>query len=516
MNANREFEVNDTAWTPSPLGEGRGEAIRRKGNLLLIACFLLLVGSAYSQSTEEALRYSELRFGGSARGMAVAGAMGAIGADYSSVINNPAGLGLFRKTELMFTFRFENMNTESQYDNGFTSDNRFNFNVGNLGAAFAGKKERGGWKNINFGIGYNRLANYHAERYYRGNPTDNSILQSYADEATGTPADQLSYGDQSFESVLAYDAYLINPLPSDITQYTTVTDNADVDQRINVETRGATDELSFAVAGNYKHKLYVGGYLGIPFIFYKERGYHRETSLAAGDEVFNSFTMNDQLNTFGAGVNFKMGLIYRPSDWVRLGAAFHTPTYFGIRDEYSSSVTVSFDTLPNPDLVFPITYEGEFDYNLTTPMRFVGSVGVILKKYAFLSFDYEWVDYSRAQYHTASELSDFEKDVNEDIAGLYGSAHIFRAGAEAALDNFRFRAGYAHYGSPYENAAALGDYDGSANYFTGGIGIRLKKVYFDLAYVHGKSKSVNLAVNDELAYDEAIRNSVMITTGFRF
>lgn len=477
---------------------------------------LMFAVAAFAQSAEEALRYSELRFGGSSRGMAVAGAMGAIGADYSSVINNPAGLALFRKTEMMFTFRFENLKTESEYESSFTSDNRFNFNVGNIGAVFNLKKKPGNWKDINFGIGYNRLANYHANRYYRSSSTDNSVLESYADELAGTPADQISYGDQSFESVLAYDAWLVNPAPADNTQYTTVTDNSDVDQRIHIETRGATDELSFSAAGNFKHKLYVGGYLGIPFIFYKERGYHREANLAAGDEVFNSFTMNDQLNTFGAGVNFKLGLIYRPSDWVRLGAAFHTPTYFGISDEYSTTVSASFDTLPDPDLNFPITYEGKFDYNLTTPMRFVGSIGVILKKYAFFSFDYEWVDYSRAQYHTASKFRDFEMAVNDDIKGLYGSAHVFRAGAEVALDNFRLRAGYAHYGSPYENAAQLGDYDGAADYFTGGIGIRLKKVYFDLAYIHGKSKSVNLAVNDELAYDTAIRNSVTVTTGFRF
>lgn len=483
-----------------------------KMKLFLVACSLWLASSASAQSAEEALRYSELRFSGSSRGMAVAGAMGAIGADYSSVINNPAGLGLFRKTEMMFTFRFENLKTESKYDNNYTSDNRFNFNVGNMGAAFNLKKKPRNWKDINFGIGYNRLANFHSERYYRGNPTDNSILQSYADELTGTPADQLSYGAQSFESVLAYDAWLVNPVPSDITQYTTVTENVDVDQRINIETKGALDELSFSAAGNFNHKLYVGGYLGIPFIFYKERGYHREANKSSDTDAFNYFEMRDYLNTFGAGVNFKMGVIYRPSDWVRLGAAFHTPTYFGMHDDFSSTVYSNFDTI---DYWIESPF-GEFDYNLTTPMRFVGSAGVILKKFAFLSVDYEWVDYSRAQYKTDSQFSDFENEINSDIKSLYGSAHIIRAGVEAALDNFRLRAGYAHYGSPYENAAALGDYDGSANYFTGGIGIRLKKVYFDLAYIYGKSKSVNLAVNDELAYDEAIRNSVTVTTGFRF
>src|SRR6187200_632847 len=108
-------------------------------NFLLVACCLLFAASAFAQSADEALRYSELRFGGSARGMGVAGAFGAIGADFSSVINNPAGLALYQKNELMFTFRFEPTKNESFYDGGTATDNRFNFNLGNLGMAFAGQ-----------------------------------------------------------------------------------------------------------------------------------------------------------------------------------------------------------------------------------------------------------------------------------------------------------------------------------------------------------------------------------------
>jgi hypothetical protein len=141
---------------------------------------------------------------------------------------------------------------------------------------------------------------------------------------------------------------------------------------------------------------------------------------------------------------------------------------------------------------------------------------LIFKKYAFLSFDYEWVNYKSAHYKMDSQYTDFEMNVNNDISSLYGSGHIFRAGAEVALDKFRLRGGYAHYGSPYENTNIVGDYDASVNYYTGGIGIRLKKVYFDFTYVRSHTKAVNLTVNDVLAYDETTDDRFMMTTGFRF
>jgi hypothetical protein len=149
-------------------------------------------------------------------------------------------------------------------------------------------------------------------------------------------------------------------------------------------------------------------------------------------------------------------------------------------------------------------------------MRFVGSVGFIARKYAFISFDYEWVDYSNAKYKMDSPYTDFEYSLNDDIRTQYGSANVYRAGIEWALDKFRLRGGFAHYGSPYDNADFLGDYNASVNYYTGGVGFRFKKAYVDLAYVRSHSKTVNLTVNDELAYDEVKGNKFMVTTGFRF
>lgn len=475
-------------------------------------------GFSFAQSADEALRYSELRFGGTARGMGVAGAFGAIGADYSSAISNPGGLALFRKSEAMFSLNLDQIKNNSSYEDSRAYDDRFNFSMPNLGVVFSRKiKNDNHWNFVNFGLGYNRLANFHANSFYKSNATDNSLLKGYANELTGTAANELSYsGNYSIESVLAYDAWLVNAQTGDNTKYYTVADNTDVNQQISIEKRGAIDELSVAVAANYHDKVYFGGYLGIPLLFYRERIRHSEQNPASDNEYFNSFELSQRLNTSGLGVNFKMGVICRPIDWLRLGAAFHTPTYYGIADDYSSAITASFDSLPDPNLQFPIAAQGEFDYNLVTPARVVGSIGLVARKFAFFSFDYEWVDYSNARYKMKSPYSEFEMSVNDDIRHHFAPANVYRAGAELALNKFRLRGGFAHYDSPYQHTADMGDFDASVNYYTFGAGVRLSRVYIDFAYVRSHSKAVNLTVNDVPAFDKITGNKFMVTTGIRF
>ena len=158
--------------------------------LTSIAVIILFsTGISFGQSADEALRYSSLRFGGTARGMGVAGAFGAIGADYSSVISNPAGLGLLRKTELMFTLQLQQVKFDSEYDGNRTSDDRFNFSLANIGIMIPVKlnKSDSDWKFVNLGIGYNRLANFHTNRFYQNPSGNNSILSGLAAELNGIP-----------------------------------------------------------------------------------------------------------------------------------------------------------------------------------------------------------------------------------------------------------------------------------------------------------------------------------------
>ncbi|MCK4360276.1 MAG: hypothetical protein KAV70_00910, partial [Bacteroidales bacterium] len=58
--------------------------------ILIIAVII----PALSQNSVDALRYSKITFGGTARYMGMCGAFGALGADFSVLSTNPAGIGL--------------------------------------------------------------------------------------------------------------------------------------------------------------------------------------------------------------------------------------------------------------------------------------------------------------------------------------------------------------------------------------------------------------------------------------
>ena len=80
---------------------------------LLPAFALFLSANMFAQTTGDVLRYSYLRPGGTGRFIGTGGAMGALGADFSTLSTNPAGLALFRTDELTVTpgLKFAHTNT---------------------------------------------------------------------------------------------------------------------------------------------------------------------------------------------------------------------------------------------------------------------------------------------------------------------------------------------------------------------------------------------------------------------
>ena len=47
------------------------------------------------------------------------------------------------------------------------------------------------------------------------------------------------------------------------------------------------------------------------------------------------FEVIETLQTKGYGVNGKIGLIYKPVEYVRLGLAFHSPTFYELTDNHN-------------------------------------------------------------------------------------------------------------------------------------------------------------------------------------
>jgi hypothetical protein len=446
---------------------------------IVLSLILIIPVRSYSQTDEDALRYSQINIAGTARYTSMGGAFGALGGDFSTLSWNPAGIAIYRTSEFTFSPSLYLEKTNSEFPGNSTNATKYNFNISNLGFVYTqkvGKDESAyGWKNWNFGFGINRINNFHTKSYYQGVNHDNSLLDYFAEHADGTVPENLN----AFYENLPYQTYLINPDSNNF--YSTVIPSGGELQRRNSTTRGAITEMAISFGGKYSNKLYLGGSLGFDFLRYIEETTYEEldaTNSIPGD--FNNFSFNQNVTTHGVGINLKLGLIYRAADWVRLGAAFHTPTFYSMTDDFSNSMQSSFD---NGDVYSQSSPAGTFDYNLTTPLRAIGSVAFIIGKTGLISADYEFVDYSSAEFDASGVgLS----DVNNTIQNKYTAAGNLRIGTEWRYENFSFRGGYAMSGSPFNSTYKPSGADMSQNSYSLGLGIRDQDFFIDFGYILSK------------------------------
>lgn len=491
---------------------------------IAISSVLLLSGSLKAQTEADALRYSQSSVNGTAKSISMGGAFGALGGDLSVMSTNPAGIGIYRKSEFNFSPSIYTTKVTSDYLDKVNYEFKSNFNLGNIGAVFTFPVVRydtlSGWNSWSLGIGYNRINNYHNKTSFFGTNAQNSYLDNYLEEVNsgiGTnPGNLYQYGAR-----MAFDTYLLNPVSNaDSTHYTSEIPKGGAMQSYTSTVKGATGEIPISLGGNYGDKLYIGATLGIPYINYEEDIKWQETdekgTIKTSDTTnFKSYTLNQSISTRGTGVNFKFGMIYRVHDWLRIGASVHTPTYYQLTDEYSYEMYSEFENGNNysskPD-------KGKFNYELITPMKAIGSAALIIGKSGLISADVEFIDYSEMKLTSAIDAF---YDKNQLIQDKYSMATNVRLGTEWRYNEYSFRGGFAHFGSPYKSAAKYEGADNSRTSYSLGLGIRDRNYFIDFGYVLTSGKTFfNYYTLKNQDYESAVNTNVshnfVITTGVKF
>jgi hypothetical protein len=456
---------------------------------MFITCLFLPL-SLSAQNEIDALRYSQTMIGSTARSLSMGGAFGALGGDYSCLSTNPAGIGIFRKSDFSFSLGFAGRDYVTDFGGSSTSDDRFDVDIPNLGLVLASgsQKSGGAGSGVAFAIAYNRLASFNNSITFEGRNENNSILDSFLEEVnaeSGTPSNQLAEL-HPFRGNLAYMAWLINPTISDTNQYASVIENGGITQSMKLESTGSMGEFSLGVAGRIDDLLFIGASVSFPNIDYEEIKTFTEQdtdeSVFVSDSTltyqdFRALKYENFLKTTGNGFNLKAGLIAMPLDWLRIGAAIHTPTWFFMSDIYSSRIASQFSN-GSFDVSSP---EGNYSYNLNTSWRSIASLGFIFGKTGLLSFEGELVQYPKAKLK-ASDYAFTEE--NQVINNIYRQTTFnLRAGGEWRYEPFSIRAGMAYYGSPFEARYVDSKTDQRMISYSGGIGYRAKKYYIDLGFV---------------------------------
>jgi hypothetical protein len=477
----------------------------------IICCGIAVLLSLFvlAQNEQDVLRYSRIGFGGIARFMSTGGAFGALGGDISCMSVNPAGLGVFRKSEFTFTPSFYNMNVHSGFADTSSSDERFNMKVDQVGFVVATKPETRtdhGWQMLSMAVNFSRTNSFQANLLMVGN-SRSSLLDSWARSAAGTGFSSLD----AFNEDLAWQTYLLDPY-MDTSHYVDRVPDGDLIKHFKqVEIRGGMGEWTFGGAANYDNRIYIGASIGIPTVKYEETDLYTEEEVYDTVSNFDYMKFEQYLETKGRGINFKAGVIFRPVDWMRIGLAFSSPTNLKLNDTYFSKMTsILGDTVRSYD-----SPDGSYRYTIRTPMRVTGSVAFVVYKFALLTADYEFVDYSDGKLKS-QDYNFF--DENQQVKAKYKSASNIRAGIELKFVPFSVRAGMGYYGSPYNPAV---NNEASRLYICGGVGYRdPDDVFFiDLGFVSQRFTE-NYYFYDQSLVEPVVNKwksvNVLLTAGFRF
>lgn len=391
---------------------------------------------------------------GTARYSGMAGAMGSLGGNSSSVKDNPAGLATSTLSDIGLTF---NVHADNE--------GKCSFNMNDASAVFNFNHHSSGYVSSALAISYNRIRNYSNRLYRYGtiNYTDLDASGALVGTSTG------SFSDEGVE-------------------------------------KGGSGEVNFAYAGNINNMFYFGLSLGLTTLRYNQRSIYQKTSLDpqnVNDWDRNWLYPDDFYRTTeGSGINFKIGMIFQPTDFMRIGASIQTPTKYNCTD-YWEFYQENADEQGNS--VNALT-DSEYNYELHLPFKFNAGIGFMINDRVNLGIDYSMKDFSK----TWVEMNGIEnRPLEEDIENLGKKQNTIKIGAEInVVEGLDIRAGYALTSAPMKNADDMKEYaqrvgglylDADANtgfvpnygvtmtkntqYFTAGLGYTGKVCYIDFAYV---------------------------------
>ena len=541
----------------------------KKKVLAMLLCGLPLLINA--QDAFDVLQMSQTELRGTSRFQSMAGAFGALGGDLSTLTQNPAGIGVYRSSDLGVTLSLDFNSTKA----GINKLNETKFNVNNVGYVGAIRLNSESVPNLNFGFTYNRIQSFN--RHYVGGVANipTSMSNFVADEFVNVPG----YTDGDLYWDEDYNPYFDGYAPwAAVTMFDMTTQNGGyvgiinsngdymqglfgdgtaADAYYSVDESGHADEYNIAFGGNIANKLYFGLDFGILDLDFKSTQTYEEEmdnpyvmaddndlfeSPIVSDNTYAKWALTNYLHSEGTGVNFKFGLIWKPVQALRIGAAFHMPTYYDMRDTYL--VSAKLHAYQDDELLYRASkssndgYRYSGTYTIKTPWHFMGSVAGVIGTNGILSLDYEYV--ANETMRIGDDRNNDYPDVTDNVKAYFKPSHIIRVGGEYRVTpSFSLRAGYSYKTTQVEkgvdeyeyNIATVGtnpayQYDNAVHNITAGIGYRYQKFYADLAYVHKMRKSVYNAfspINDNYGYEPNVsadvtdhNNRISLTLGMRF
>ncbi len=363
-------------------------------------CSLFLMNTVVAQDVD---RLSERTIMGTARYVGMSGAMAAIGGDPSAVRDNPAGLGVYQRSEILVTGDLALDRTVQNSTVGPKKQTLLMIPQASWVISLSNS-----WLDEGV-IGHNIMLSFHRLQSFR---------RAYSAEGDKDASLGALLGSYGIDFGVPYCADRYNNF-----------------QSLKIQESGYINEYSFDWGMNISHKWYVGVGLHLQSLLFRSEGDYYETfnRTNAEDQMYD-VENESSLTLSGVSCTSSVGIICRPCQWVRLGLAVHTPS-LGSLTTYTSGTfsartdSVRFSNAPELD---DVTYAFHLPFRMSASVAAqIGSIGMISLQY----------DYQRAIYRKSSIVAP-------------PNLHTLKAGLEIVpVNGLYINAGYA-----YESTFARNDW----------------------------------------------------------
>ena len=453
--------------------------------------------SVLAQNEADVFRYSKRNQLGSVRTMGLSGAYGALGADLASSGINPAGIGMYRRSDAGGTFGIYTNRVESSLDNNLNTTNA-NGTFANVGVTLTIPSINPNAPFFSFTF-YHQTSAVYDERYnIEDLEMSNSILESLLANVQNEVHYSLldDFDNNYFYESLAWYNFLLDTIPGENNEYFLpfVTDSLNPVQVSYIrQGEGNMSDNNFSVAYTAEGVFSMGATITSSTITYQQNNIHTEYPQDFESET-EYFEYIESYTTTGDGLNLKIGVIGHVKN-LKLGFAWHSPTRYNLTDNSSykminSSYIHGFVEEPAPD--------SYFEYIIKTPSRIIASTALILGKSVIISNDYERVNYASGRLENEEFYGADFSGQNQAVENTFTASHQFRQGIEVRINKkFRARLGGTFATTPYsENAKVVSD-EYSLGYSFGGE-FRNDKLYAGFAFTRTRSENDQYLISPQI------------------
>ena len=542
---------------------------------IILPAFLGLMSvPTLAQETYQNAKLAETALTGTARYVGMGGAMEALGADLSTMTSNPAGIGLFRKSQAALTASVlaqPSANTDFSFDNtrAYIDGKKSKVSFDQIGFVWSMANRNQTYVNLGF--------NFHKSADFMQILTAANMLQGASQtKYAANKTDYSNYIDTRYSSYKNAGDLIWNGVDENYNKLMGKDDEGFqnfYDGRsflFGQYQHGYIGVYDFNISGSVKNRFWWGVTLGLHDVNYHSESYYTENFVAEKEAYGEA---REKLKIDGTGFDVKLGFIFRPveSSPFRIGAYVNSPVFYDLSMRGDASLDLTDKNIVNDQGAVAVGSNAGYavyDYRLNTPWKAGLSLGHTIGNYLALGATYEYAWYNHMDNRIKDggyydgldyyESSSSDKYMNDHTKATLNGVSTLKLGLEyKPIPMLAVRAGYNYVSALYKdsgvrdqtlvcdpdasgntgvNVATSTDYTNwkGINRITLGLGFNYQKLFVDVAYQYstqdgdfypfmgnkdfGAKEGFRPAIVNETTATKVSndRHQVLMTVGYKF